>query len=179
MNYQNVIASVCLSLVVFACKNPGSESAVKDAGVSQSGFDSNGAAQSCVPDSTPAKPCATDTPEQQSQTFAFSASCTDGGFSVIRCVAPADSKCGPTLCSGNPKSIPRQTGYDINGKQQSCVPYSGRPLLCSPVTEEYIKNLAAFKAACTAGGFQVIGCVDAPDGRCGGVACTGVPKPAK
>jgi hypothetical protein len=95
---------------------------------------------------------------------------------VIRCVASTDAKCGATLCSSNIKDVPRQVGYDINGKQQSCIPYKGPALLCSPVTEEYIKNLAAFKAACIASGFEVIGCVDAPSGRCGGVACTGTPK---
>lgn len=175
MKHQNVIASVFLSLLAIACKTPAHDSTVKDTGISQAGFDRNGDSQSCVPLAS-SKPCLLDSADEHNATALFAQSCTDGGFLVIRCTPPATDKCGLTLCSGNAKKIPSQVGYDIHGNQQTCVPYSGKPLLCSPVPEQYLKDLAAFKEACTAGGFQVIGCVDAPDGRCGGVACTSLVK---
>lgn len=176
MNYMNVIVPVFLSLMIATCKTRGTDSAVKNLGISQPGFDRNGDSQSCVPVASP-KPCFLDPTEELNLSALFAQSCTDGGFAVIHCTPIADNKCGAILCSGNAKKIPSQPGFDINGKQQTCVPYSGKPLLCSPVPEEYIKALAAFKASCTSSGFQVIGCVDAPDGRCGGVACTGLIPP--
>jgi hypothetical protein len=112
------------------------------------GWDAAGQKYSCLPYTGLALPCAA----PQAGETAFEHKCTAAGFQLISCAAY--SGCYP-VCSGNPNgSNAGVPGWDPQGKQHSCVAYTGPALPCAAPSQQE----SDWEDSCANAGFNLISC---------------------